>query len=79
MITGYAKELKQKYPNHQIVAKQKKGVIVDTIIFNNNPNIKRFSELKKYSKLFGLIVTQAIDPTLQKKQMKNITGMKSIN
>ncbi len=47
MITGYAKELKQKYPNHQIVAgNRKKGVIVDTIIFNNNPNIKRFSELK---------------------------------
>ena len=47
MITGYAKELKQKYPNHQIVAGNKeRGVIVDTIMFNDNPNIKRFSELK---------------------------------
>jgi ADP-heptose:LPS heptosyltransferase len=47
MITGYAKELKRKYPNHQIVAGNKeKGIIVDTVIFNNNPYIKRFSELK---------------------------------
>ena len=47
MITGYAKALKQKYPNHQIVAgNKKKGVVYDSIIFNLNPNIKRFSELK---------------------------------
>ena len=38
---------KQKYPNHQIVSgNEKSGVIIDTIIFNNNPNIKRFSKLK---------------------------------
>ena len=48
MITGYAKALKQKYPNHQIVSGNiKSGVVIDTIIFNNNPNIKRFSKLKK--------------------------------
>ena len=48
MITGYAKALKQKYPNHQIVSgNEKSGVVIDTIIFNNNPNIKRFSKLKK--------------------------------
>jgi len=47
MITGYAKALKQKYPNHQIVSgNEKSGVVIDTIIFNNNPNIKRFSKLK---------------------------------
>ena len=41
MITGYAKALKQKYPNHQIVAgNKKKGVVYDSIIFNLNPNIK---------------------------------------
>lgn len=47
MITGYAKALKEKYPNYQIVAGNRKdGVVVDSIIFNNNPNIKRVSELK---------------------------------
>ena len=40
MITGYARILKQKYPNHQIVAGNKKdGIIVDSTMFNNNPNI----------------------------------------
>ena len=47
MITGYAKILKQKYPEHQIVAGNKKsGVISDSPIFNNNPNIKKFAEVK---------------------------------
>tara|TARA_B100000989_G_scaffold97535_1_gene71006 strand:+ start:1945 stop:2775 length:831 start_codon:yes stop_codon:yes gene_type:complete len=47
MITGYARILKQKYPNHQIVAGNKKdGIIVDSTMFNNNPNIKRVAELK---------------------------------
>ena len=49
MITGYAKELKKKYPNHQIVAgNKKKGIIVDTEIFNNNPIIKRFSDFANF-------------------------------
>lgn len=53
MITGYAKLLKQKYPTHQIVAGDKKrGVVSDSIIFNNNPNIKRFSELKNMQTLW---------------------------
>lgn len=47
MITGYARELKRKYPTHQIVSgNRNKGIITDSVIFNNNPNIKRFSELK---------------------------------
>ena len=47
MITGYAKELKLKYPNHQIVSgNRQKGIITDSVIFNNNPNIKRFSQLQ---------------------------------
>ena len=47
MVTGYAKLLKQKYPNVQIVAgNKKKGIVTDSVIFNGNPNIKRFSELK---------------------------------
>ena len=47
MITGYAKVLKQKHPNYQIVAGNKKrGFVVDSVIFNNNPNISRVSELK---------------------------------
>ena len=47
MITGYARILKQKYPDHQIVAGNKKdGIIVDSTMFNNNPNIKRVAELK---------------------------------
>ncbi len=47
MITGYAKELKRKFPDHQIVSGNKsKGIINDTVIFNNNPHIKRFSELR---------------------------------
>ena len=47
MVTGYAKVLKQKYPDHQIVAGNKeKGIVTDSIIFNNNPYIKRFSELR---------------------------------
>lgn len=53
MITGYAKELKKKYPDHQIVAgNKKKGIIVDTEIFNNNPIIKRFSDLKNMQTLW---------------------------
>ena len=53
MITGYAKVLKKEYPNHQIVAgNKKKGIIVDTDIFNNNPNIKRFSELENIQTLW---------------------------
>ena len=47
MITGYAKALKQKYPEHQIIAGNKKrGIISDSPIFNNNPNINKFSEVK---------------------------------
>ena len=47
MITGYARALKLKYPNHQIVAGNKeKGIVNDSVIFDNNPNIKRFSELQ---------------------------------
>ena len=47
MITGYAKVLKQKHPKHQIVAGNKKRrFIVDSVLFNNNPNISRVSELK---------------------------------
>lgn len=47
MVTGYAKILKQKYPDHQIVAGNKeRGIVTDSIIFNNNPYIKRFSKLK---------------------------------
>ena len=53
MITGYAKVLKKEYPNHQIVAgNKKKGIVVDTEIFNNNPNIKRFSELENIQTLW---------------------------
>ena len=40
MITGYAKALKEKYPNYQIVAGNRKdGVVVDSIIFNNIDNL----------------------------------------
>ena len=46
MITGYAKILKQKYPEHQIVAGNKKSSVISTSIFNNNPNINKFSEVK---------------------------------
>ena len=47
MVTGYAKLLKQKYPGVQIVAgNKKKGIVTDSVIFNGNPNIKRFSQLK---------------------------------
>ena len=39
MVTGYAKLLKQKYPNVQIVAgNKKKGIVTDSVIFNGNPN-----------------------------------------
>ena len=46
MITGYAKVLKQRHPNYQIVAGNKKrGFIVDSEMFNNNPNISRVADL----------------------------------
>ena len=51
MTTGYVKEIKKKYPNHQIViGNPKKKIIYYSDIFKNNPNItiaKKFNFKKK--------------------------------
>ena len=52
MTTGYAKKLKEKYPNHQIIiGDPQKKVIWYSDIYKNNPNItpvKKFDSNKKF-------------------------------
>ena len=46
MVTGFARIAKQKYPEFQVViGDRKKGIIVDSPIFYNNPNITKSSEI----------------------------------
>ena len=46
MATGFARLAKQKYPNLQVVIGNKEnGNIYDSVIFNNNPNITKASDL----------------------------------
>jgi len=53
MTTGYAKKLKEKYPNHQIIiGDPQKKVIWYSDIYKNNPNItpvKKFDSNKKFA------------------------------
>ena len=46
VVTGYAKLAKQKYPKLQVVIGNKtNGKLYDSIIFKNNPNITKASDL----------------------------------
>ena len=47
MITGYAKELNKKFPDHQIVAgNRKEKILVNSQIFQNNPILGNLEKLK---------------------------------
>ena len=48
MVTGFARLAKQKYPNLQVVIGNKKsGTLYDSVIFKNNPNITKASDLNR--------------------------------
>ena len=46
MVTGFARLAKQKYPHLQVIIGDKKsGKLYDSVIFKNNPNITKASDL----------------------------------